>query len=148
MRTFNTYSEAMTAVLPNYETLRRIGKRGTEYFREKILTNKVSGRDLSPITKARKALRGASSPDTKLFEGGGLADQLKFKLSGNNLKLGYFDELHNKFSPKDKSISVSYLAAAHDKGNSKLPARKILEDDDEFIEIISDEIQKRIAGIS
>ena len=142
MRIFKTYTEAMRSILPNNETLRRIGKSGSEYFKNKIKSGNVSGASLASATIANKVRRGAPQPSYKLYEGGGMADQTKYKVEGNVCKIGYFDEMHKKFKSSDPDINVASLAKIHHETDS----RKVLEDDDEFDEIIHNEISKRLGG--
>lgn len=153
MRVFKSYTEAMTAVLPNEETLRRIGKEGSEYFKDKLLNNRASGLELADRTIQNKIYRGAGvlNAITKLLEGGGLAEQLGHKVTGNTLSVGWFNEDHRKFLPKDNTISVSKLAAIHHNGKG-VPERKVLTDgndriEEEFVDIVANEIEKRILGL-
>jgi len=134
-------------MLPDASTMKNIAKRGKAYFQNKIDSNKVSGTALTPRTIRNKIYRGSPTPAIKLKEGGGLRDQMKTdKTTAQKAEIGYYDDTHNKVKSYDADISVASLAKIHDEGIGSVPERKILELDEEFIDIVADEIAKRMEG--
>ena len=125
-----------------------IGKQLTIHFKDKILHNKVRGKELLAKTIDRKTQRGSSSPSTKLRESGALAKQFMYKMDGANVvKMGWNgNEEHKKFKSYDTSVDVSYLAEIHHKGKGNNPERVIIEFKQPERDIIKNEIRKKIVG--
>jgi hypothetical protein len=147
-RTFKSYSEAMKGIAPNLNTMKNIGERTKKHCIFRLENNQSSGKELADSTIDKKINRGAKTPFIKLVEGGGLSDQMKVKATLRLCKIGYFSETHKKFKSYDQSIKVCDLAKIHHEGLNGIPARKFLEVDDEVREIIRDEIEKRIRGLT
>ena len=147
-RTFKSYDQAFKAILPNLDTMKNIGERVKEHCIFRLENNQSSGRELAESTIKKKISRGARTPFIKLVEGGGLSDQMKVKATLRLCKIGYFSENHKKFKPYDQDIKVCDLAKIHHEGLNNIPARKFLEVDDEISEIIRDELERRIKGLT
>lgn len=144
-RVFKTYKEAMKAVLPNKETVKRIVENIKDHTIFKLENNETTGKPLSERTIDRKISRGAPTPFIKLVEGGGLSRQIKTKAVTAEGKVGYFSENHEKFKPGDPTIKVCDLVKIHHEGIG-VPEHQFLTIDDKVEDIIEIEIRDRILG--
>ena len=145
MRTFQSLTQALIAMLPNQTTMNKIGERLKVNFQQRIKDNKTTGLPVTNKTYHSKQARGARYPATKLREGDGLIDQMKsMPITPGGVKVGYTNEQHRKFQPGDKSISVAELVNIHH--NNKEKPRQVVFIGKDEIEIIKDELRKRLRG--
>lgn len=147
-KTYGSYSEAMKDVLPNNNTLKAMGKKLQEYFKEKIISNKTKGSPITDETYRKKKARGAKNPRVKLREGDGLINTLTNYMDSHTLKVGWDGtKAHKEFvagdNPRNKT-NADIARIHHSGGKYGNKPRIILEFDTKATEIIETEIINNI----
>ena len=147
MRQFSSYTEALRYILPSKLDYDKLGTLLIEHYRKRILNNGTTGKELKSSTIKKKRERGAPSPQTKLYEGGGIMSQIKKVVEDAQLSVGYESETHRKFWPDDNDINVAKLVNVHH--NHKTRPRRFLYIENEEVEIIrkwlSDVLRRKTA---